>query len=185
MTSRTPALIAAAITIAALSGCASAGNPAAAGQPSSAPASPSCKSQFNSWRTNGGGPKLIAVVNDLNAAVKDAHALGSAVADGAGYSRPESALQSEVADLQADSQTSQDDPAPACVPGLAADQSAALNYASKAAIDSDNAIQALNEDDSSVLLADAAASSKAARAADAKFSAITADLNAFENGGNG
>lgn len=167
-------VITASIGAIALAGCASAGPGAPVAV--TAAASPSCASQFNAWRTDGGGTKLVAVINDMNAAVKDSRALSLAYSGGGSYSQAEAALQSEAADVQADSQTSQDDLAPACVPRLAADQ----NDASKAAIDCDNVIQALNADNASLMLSDAHASAKVADAADAKFNAIAADLKAFE-----
>jgi hypothetical protein len=106
------------------------------------------------------------------------------VGNGTSYTQAESAFQSEVANLQADSQTSQDDLPPACVPNLAADQSAALNDASKAAIDSDNVLQALNNGNTSLMLTDANASAKVADAADAKLNAVAVDLKAFEGSGS-
>jgi hypothetical protein len=94
----------------------------------------------------------------------------------------QSAVQTAAASLQSDSQAAEANPAPPCIPGLRADESAALNDASKAAINCQDGVSELGSGNDGVATGDIEAASGEITASGNKFQAATADLKAWENG---
>jgi hypothetical protein len=133
-----------------------------------------------SWRDDGGGgTQLTAVVTDMGNVQKAAVALGNDMSAGADTSADEGALQTAASSLQSDAQTAQSNLPPSCVPHLRRDYGAALNDASKAAIDCENAVSELGSGSYSVATADILAGGKAIVATGKKFKAATRDIGAL------
>jgi hypothetical protein len=154
----------------------------AAASASAASAAPDCTSQVISWRDNGGLTQLEAVITDMGNVQSSATALGTDLSAGADTSQDQASLQTAAASLQSDSQTAQANLPPSCVPHLRTDEGAALNDASKGALDCQNAVSELGSGNYSVALDDVNASTAAITASGNKFQAATSDVNAFSNG---
>ena len=143
---------------------------------------PDCTSQVISWRDNGGLSQLEAVITDMGNVQSSATALGTDLSAGADTSQDQASLQTAAASLQSDSQTAQANLPPSCVPNMRTDEGAALNDASKGALDCQNAVSELGSGNYSVALDDVNASTAAITASGNKFQAATSDVNAFSNG---
>lgn len=112
---------------------------------------------------------------------KASYALGSDMSAGADPSQEESSLQSASASLQSDSQTAQANLPPVCVPRLRSDESVALNDASKAAIDCENAVSEIGSGNYTVATGDFDAAAKAIEASGGKFNTASLAIEAFNN----
>lgn len=159
---------------------ASAAAPASAAPAASAP--PDCGSQAVSWRDNGGLNQLQAVDTDMGNVSSASAALGADLSAGAQSSQDEGSLQTAAASLQSDAQTAQANLPPSCVPHMRRDYSAALNDASKASIDCQDAVSELGSGNYSVALDDVNAANSAMTASGKKFQAASADVQAFNSG---
>jgi Protein of unknown function (DUF2510) len=177
-----------AISVATTHNSPSAGNVAATSTTSAAAAAvasaspPDCNSQAISWRDNGGLSQLEAVVTDMGDVQSAGTALGTDLSAGADASQDEASLQTAAASLQSDSQTAQANPPPSCIPNLRADEGAALNDASKAALDCQNAVSEVGSGNYSVATDDMNAANTAISASGSKFQDATSDVQAFNNG---
>jgi hypothetical protein len=109
-------------------------------------------------------------------------ALASDLDAGNGTASDQSALQTAAASLQADAQAGEADPAPMCIHNLRADESAALNDASKAAINCQNAVSELGSGNDSVAVGDIEAATQEITASGNKFQAATTDVKTWESG---
>lgn len=160
------------------------GNTAAtSAAPSVAAFSPSsCPSRAVSWRDNGGGSQLQAVIADMENVKKLALDFGTDLSAGADSSADQVALQSAAAWLQSDSQTAQANLPPSCLPHLQADYSAALNEASTAAHYCQNAVSNVGSGDYNVATDDVTTADIAITVSQNKFQAATSDLQAFNSG---
>ena len=155
---------------------------AAAAPAPAASTAPDCTSQVVSWRNNGGLNQLEAVMTDMGNVGTASTDLGADLSAGADASQDEAALQTAAASLQSDSETAQANLPPSCVPNLRTDEGAALNDASTAALNCENAISELGSGDFTVALGDMNAANTAISASSTKFQAATADVQAFDNG---
>jgi Protein of unknown function (DUF2510) len=158
----------------------SAAAPAASSAAASSP--PDCRSQVISWRDNGGLTQLDAVTTDTGNVGSAATALGTDLSTGADASQDEASLQTAAASLQSDSQTAQANLPPSCVPHLRADYGGALNDASKAALDCQDAVSELGSGNYSVAIDDVNAANAAMSGSSNKFQAAASDIKAFSNG---
>jgi hypothetical protein len=70
---------------------------------------------------------------------------------------------------------------PVCVPRLRSDESAALNEASKAAIDCQNAVSEIGSGNYTVATGDFGAAAKAIEASGTKFNTASLAIEAFNN----
>jgi hypothetical protein len=160
----------------------STGNTAATSSVSAAPssvatASPSgCASQAISWRDKGGQSQTEAVIADMGHVQSAASMLGTDLSAGTDTSRAETSLKTAVTSLQSDVQTAQANPPPSCVPHLTADESAALNNASKAALNSENAITELGSANYNVAVSDIEAATAATATSGEMFQNATSDV---------
>jgi hypothetical protein len=177
-----------AISIAALAGCASAGNspgavvtPASGPAPAAAPSSPSCNSQAVSWRNNGGQTQVNAISSDLTAVHTAAEALAADMEAGNGLSSDESALQSASASLQSDAQAAEANLPPLCIPGFRSAYGQALTDYSKASEDWQDGVGELSSGSEAVALGDIAAGTTASDAGNVKLQAADTDITAFDN----
>jgi hypothetical protein len=168
----------------------SAGNVAATSTASTASAAPAtassaapdCASQAVSWRDNGGLTQLEAITTDIGNVGSAASDLGTDLSAGADASQDEAALQTAAASLQSDSQTAQANLPPSCVAHMRADYGAALNDASKAALDCQDAVSELGSGNLSVAVGDMNAANAAISASNKKFEAAASDVKAFNSG---
>jgi hypothetical protein len=160
----------------------STGNTAATSSLSAAPstvatASPSgCAGQAISWRDNAGLSQTEAVITDMGHVQSAASALGTDLSAGKDASRDETSLKAAAASLQSDAQTAQANPPPSCVPRLTADESAALNNASKAALNCEHAITELGSTNYNVAVSDIEAATAAIATSGEKFQDATSDV---------
>jgi hypothetical protein len=155
--------------------------PSAAAAAASASA-PDCTSQVVSWRGNGALSQLDAVVTDMGNVSSAATALGTDLSAGADPSQDEASLQTAAASLESDSQTAQANLPPSCVPHVRTDYGAALNDASKAALDCQDAVSELGSGNYTVAADDVNAANAAITASGKKFQTATSDVQAFNNG---
>jgi hypothetical protein len=153
---------------------------AAATSTTAAPApsalAPDCGSQVISWRDNGGSAQLEAVITDMGKVQSSATSVGTDLSAHAKRSHDESSLRTAAASLQADARTAQTNLPPSCVPHLRADYTAALNDASKAAIDGQDAVSEMGSESYSVATDDVNAASVAITVGGKKFQSATHDL---------
>jgi hypothetical protein len=105
-----------------------------------------------------------------------ASALGTDLSAGRDASKDETYLKTATASLQSDAQTAQANPPPSCVPNLRADESAALNNASKAAFNCENAISELGSANYNVAVSDIEAATAAIATSGEKFQDATSDV---------
>lgn len=143
---------------------------------------PDCQSRIISWRGNGGLSQLETIDTDMGSVSSAATALGADLSAGADSAEDEASLQTAAASLQSDAQTAQANLPPPCVPHMRADYGAALNDASKAALDCQDAVSELGSANYSVAVDDVDAADAAMTASGSKFQAATADVQAFNNG---
>lgn len=148
------------IIVATANNSPSTGNTATAASLSAAPSAVAtatasgCAGQAISWRNNGALTQINAVVTDMGRVQTAASALSTDLSAGTTASRDETSLKTAATTLQSDVQTAQADPPPPCVPHLGADESAALNNASKAALNSENAISEVGSANLNVAVTD-------------------------------
>lgn len=160
----------------------STGNTADTSSPSAAPssvatASPSgCASEAISWRNNGGQSQTEAVITDMGHVQSAATTLGTDLSAGTDTSRAQTSLKTAAASLQSDAQTAQANPPPSCVPHLTADESAALNNASKAALNCENAITELGSANYNVAVNDIEAATAAMATSGEMFQDAATDV---------
>jgi hypothetical protein len=170
------------VVVATAHNSSSAGDTAATSSLSATPSavatgSPSgCAGQAISWRDNGGQSQAEAVITDMGHVQSAASMLGTALSAGTDTSRAQTSLKTAAASLQSDIQTAQANPPPSCVPHLAADESAALNNASKAVLNCDNAITKLGTANYNVAVSDIEAASAAIATSGEKFQEATSDI---------
>lgn len=150
--------------------------------PASASSPPDCTSQVVSWRDNGGLSQLDAIVTDMGNVSSAATTLGADLSAGEDPSQDEASLQTAAASLQSDAQTAQANLPSSCVPHMRTDYGAALNDASKAALDCQDAVSELGSGNYAVATDDVSAANAAMTASGKKFQAATADVKAFSNG---
>lgn len=150
--------------------------------PASAASSPDCTSQVVSWRDNGGLSQLDTIVTDMGNVSSEATTLGADLSAGTDPSQDEASLQTAAASLQSDAQTAQANLPPSCVPHMRTDYGAALNDASKAALDCQDAVSELGSGNYAVAADDVNAANAAMTASGKKFQVATADVKAFSNG---
>jgi hypothetical protein len=148
----------------------------AAGTPAPSPLAPDCGSHVISWRDNGGSAQLDAVITDMGKVQSSATAVGTDLSARVHRSRDESSLRTAAASLQADARTAQANLPPSCVPHLRADYAAALNDASRAAMDCQDAVSELGSGNYSVATDDVNAASAAMTVSGKKFQSATYDL---------
>ena len=160
----------------------SAADTASAPGGSSPSSPPTCASQIAAWRNDGGTSQLEAVGNDMDALGKADTALGTVLGAGEDASSQEAALQAAASSVQADSQTSNANLPPSCIPHFRSDLRAAVTDADKAGIDSAQAVSEMGSSNDDVATADILAAGKAEDAANVKLSAALADINAYNNG---
>jgi hypothetical protein len=171
-----------AVSVATTRNSSSTGNTAARSSLSAAPstvatASPSdCASQAISWRDNGSLSQLEAVSTDMGHVQSAASALGTDLSAGTNASRDETSLQTAAASLQSDAETAQANPPPSCVPHLRTDVSAALDSASKAALNCETAISELGSANYNVAVSDIEAATAAIATSGEKFQDATSDV---------
>ncbi|HTX28988.1 MAG TPA: hypothetical protein VME19_18450 [Streptosporangiaceae bacterium] len=185
-------IIVAAISVVILRHSPSTGNLAAASTTSAAASTvaPSasdsstadCRSQAISWRDNGGLSQLDAVITDIGTVQEAATALSNGLWPGGPAAQDEAALKTAAASLKAGAHTAQANLPPSCVPNLGTDEGTALNDASKAAIDCENAVSELGSGNSSVGTDDLDAANAAMTASRSKLQAAASDVQAFNNG---
>jgi hypothetical protein len=160
----------------------STGNTAATSSLSAAPssvatASPSgCASEAISWRNNGGQSQTEAVITDMGHVQSAASTLGTDLSAGTDTSRAQTSLKTAAASLQSDAQTAQANPPPSCVPHLTADESTALNNASKAALNCENAITELGSANYNVAVNDIEAATAAMATSGEMFQDAATDV---------
>lgn len=160
----------------------STGNTAATSSRSAAPsavaaASPSgCAGQAISWRDNGGQSQTETVITDMGHVQTAASTLGTDLSAGTDTSRAETSLKTDATSLQSDAQTAQANPPPSCVPHLTAAESAALNNASKAALNCENAIKEVGSANYNVTVSDIEAATTAIAISEEMFQDATSDV---------
>jgi hypothetical protein len=170
------------ISVATAHNSSSAGNTAATSSLSAAPssvatASPSgCAREAISWRNNGGQSQTEAVITDMGHVQSAASTLGTDLSAGTDTSRAQTSLKTAAASLQSDAQTAQANPPPSCVPHLTADESAALNNASEAALNSENAITELGAANYNVAVNDIEAATAAMATSGEMFQDAATDV---------
>jgi hypothetical protein len=164
-------------------------SPAAASSPLAAsPAAPAafsppdCHAQATAWANGGGASQLSAVAADMGNLHEASLAIVSDMNAGNDTSADQAAIQTAAASLQSDSQTAEADPPPTCIPRMRADEDAALNDASKAAINCQNGVSEFGSGNDSVAVGDFDAAASDITASGNAFQAATADLNAWESG---
>jgi len=86
--------------------------------PSTAPASASCTTQFDTWRSSPGAQAIGAVGTDLGNMQPAAEALAPAIGGSGDLSSAEAGLSMAAAKLQADVTTTQSNLALSCVPTM-------------------------------------------------------------------
>lgn len=149
------------------------------------PLGPSCLSQAESWRDNGGQTEVDALVTDLGDIQKAANAAGNALSAGEDASGPEADLQSASASLQSDAQAAEADTPPLCIKGMRANYMAAMTDYGKAAADYENDVSELSAGGDTVALGDITAGSTVLTAGTKRLESATSALQAFENGQQG
>jgi len=140
----------------------------------------SCASEFDAWRSNGGGGDVSQFADALTSATNAAGKL--AAADAASMSSAETTLQSSAASLQSDAETADAALPPSCVPHLDADLSRAYADYSTAAQDMENAVGEMNSN-ADVATGDLTAGVKAGEAGDAKLNTALSDVGAWKSDG--
>jgi hypothetical protein len=148
--------------------------------PSTAPASASCTTQFDTWRSSPGAQAIGAIGTDLGNMQPAAEALATAIGGSGDLSSAESGLSTAAAKLQADVTTAQSNLAPSCVPNMGTDESAALTDLDQSAIDANNAVGAVQSGDYSTADDDITAANQAMVNGGNKLGTATNDLKAWE-----
>jgi hypothetical protein len=141
-----------------------------------------CRTQAVSWRDNGGLSQLDAVTTDMANVQKAATALANGLWPGGPASQDEAALQTAAASLRSGAQAALANLPPSCVPNLRTDEGAALDDASKSAVDCENAVSELHSGNASAATGDINAANAAITDSGNKFQAATSDVQAFNNG---
>jgi hypothetical protein len=182
MTMRAGSLIIVASAALTLAGCSS-GHP----HPVSTSAAPiaaassktaSCTSQFDTWRAGGGITDIKAVSKALTRA---AHAGRAELADSFS-SASVARLGEAAASLQAAAQTAQNDPAPACVPGVRAAEGTGLAAYARGAQGEINATQAIQNGDLQTAATDLTAAAGAIKTGNSAFERATSAIDTFNGG---
>jgi hypothetical protein len=136
---------------------------------------PSVSQQLTAWFNGGGGAQLKAIGNDTGTLQTDLQAYAASnLTDG-------TPPQADDATFQSDVQAAQANLPPAGVPGLRSDYNAALTFYNTSATDIDNAVIAANSGEYNGAVADVEAGNTALDNGNAKLSAATADVNAYNN----
>lgn len=136
---------------------------------------PSCLTQFITWRAGGGLDDVHALAKALS---KDGSAGSVAVASSLSPSSV-SALGTAAARLQSAAQTAQSDAAPACVPGLRQDAGTAEGDYAQAAQSQLNAVSAMQDGNDQIAVSDLNAATAVANAGNRALNKAVADINAF------
>lgn len=152
----------------------------AAAQPSETP----CATQVTDWAATGGGATLPTFASDASAFAQALETLASDMTATGATATDTSDVQSAAASMQSDAQALEASPGPSCVPGLAANVSAAARYYSTAAIDADNAIGQLSAGAMTAAADDMVSANTAITKANAKLAAANNAVKAF-TAGNG
>jgi hypothetical protein len=92
------------------------------------------------------------------------------------------AVQSDAATVQGDAQAVEASPGPSCVPGMAADTSAAARYYSVAAINADNSVGQLSAGNYAAATGNVQSATAAIGKGNASVQAATGDVSAFSGG---
>lgn len=155
-------------------------SPSTSAKPSTA-ASPSCLAQVRSWISGGSSQQLGALQSDFSAFSMAARTFVTDTADGGASASDVSAVQSAAANIQADAQAVEANPAPTCVPGMRpALMTAATDY-QKAAIDADNAMGQYSAGADGSAIADLQDADAALNNGDNEIAAATTATEKFDN----
>ncbi|HVB44587.1 MAG TPA: hypothetical protein VNF47_18065, partial [Streptosporangiaceae bacterium] len=139
---------------------------------------PTCLNQFITWREGGGLSDMQAVTKTLRGLSRADFAVLADSYSAASLSR----LGAEAAALQAAAQAAQADPAPACVPGLRADEGTAMSDFTQTAQSTLDAVQALQDGDNQTASNDLKASNSTMDAGSRAIIAATTDVKSFSAG---
>ena len=137
--------------------------------------SPSCQSQYASWRTAGGMTHFSAVRSAMKA---NSNALEASVKAGdSGTSL--TALATSATNLQSAAQAMQADPPPACIPGLQGHMVSAMSALGSVALGEVTFARAAQAGDTSTADSDAQAAARQIIAGTNAMAAADSDISAF------
>ena len=173
-------LIAATAATIALTVCASLTNQVAAA-PSSSPTS--CAGQLAAWRSSGAADYLHAVIDDMDGLRDSMAVLADDLSTGADTSSDQSQLDSTAGTLQSDAQQAAGDLPPSCVPGMRAADSAMLDYAVKAATETESAVTKMGAGIAKAAIAGLLAARGKITAGEKKFDSAVSDAQGFGGAG--
>jgi hypothetical protein len=155
-------------------------SPSPSAKPST-PASPSCLTQVRAWISGGSSQEIGALQSDFSSFSAAARTFVTDTADGGASAPDVSAVQSAAANIQADAQEVEANPAPACVPGMRPALMAAATDYQKAAIDAGNAMGQYSAGADGSAIADLQAADVASNNGDNEIAAATTATEKFDN----
>ncbi|MGH3227305.1 MAG: hypothetical protein ACRDOA_01775 [Streptosporangiaceae bacterium] len=179
---RPASLIALAVTVLAVAGCASVGN-SPEGAPSAASSPVSCSSQLAAWRAGGASDQFSAVIDSLSGVQDATSALAQDLTAGNPTTSDQSQLDSIAGQLQSTAQDAAAMLPPSCVPGMRAADSAALADAVKAAVKTEVGVTKIGSGSDKVGVADLDAAQSEITAAGKKYDAAVSDAQALGGAG--
>jgi hypothetical protein len=145
----------------------------------SASEAPTCMSEFTSWRDGGG----IADIPAFASAVTDFETSAIGASFGMLSDADVARLKTAAASLQAAAKRGQADPPPSCVPGLRADQKAAMAAFKKGAQGALEAVKAARSGDMQTAASGIKAAAKKIEAGSKAMDAAVTDMQNFEASG--
>jgi hypothetical protein len=145
----------------------------------SASGTPTCMSQFTTWRDGGG----IADIPALTSAVTDFETSAIGASLGVLSDADVTQLKTAAASLLAAAKRGQADPPPSCVPGLRADHKAAMADFKKGAQGALDGVQAARRGDTQAATSEIKAAAKKLEAGSKAMDAAVTDMETFESSG--
>ena len=145
----------------------------------SASGTPTCMSQFTTWRDGGG----IADIPAFASAVTDFETSAIGASLGVLSDADVTQLKTAAASLLAAAKRGQADPPPSCVPGLRADHKAAMADFKKGAQGALDGVQAARRGDTQAATSEIKAAAKKLEAGSKAMDAAVTDMETFESSG--
>jgi hypothetical protein len=149
----------------------------------SAAAAPDCATQVQDWGSGTGGQQVSTLGTDVGTLGTTAQTLAADIeAQGTAPASDIAAVQSAAASVQADAQTVEDDPGPACLPGLTSNLTAGAHDYQVAAIDATNGLNQMSAGNYDTATADFDASNTEMTNGTAKIAAATSAVQSLGSG---